>query len=75
MLNFLSSLSSFVGFFIGVAISTNSDAANGWILSIAAGLFIYIALVDLVSTVEQASYYLFVRFLGNKDSTRHSQVM
>ena len=47
--NFCCSLTSVFGFFIGVAISAYSDQANGWILSLAAGLFIYIALVDLVS--------------------------
>ena len=46
--NFCCSLTSVFGFFIGVAISSYSDEANGWILAIAAGLFIYIALVDLV---------------------------
>ena len=47
--NFLSSLTAIVGFFIGVAISSNSSQANGWILAVTAGLFFYIALTDLVS--------------------------
>ena len=51
--NFLSSLTAIVGFFIGVAISSNSSDANGWILSLAAGLFLYIALTDLVSEMIQ----------------------
>ena len=51
--NFLSSLTAIVGFFIGVAISSNSSEANGWILSLAAGLFLYIALTDLVSEMIQ----------------------
>lgn len=49
LLNFLSSLTAVVGFFVGVSVSTASDTANEWILSFAAGLFIYIALTDLVS--------------------------
>ena len=47
--NFLSSLTAIVGFFIGVAISTNSTTAKEWLLAIAAGSFLYIALADLVS--------------------------
>ena len=46
--NFLSSLTAIVGFFIGVAISTNSTTAKEWLLAIAAGSFLYIALADLV---------------------------
>ena len=46
--NFLSSLSAFAGFYIGVAVSTDSTAAKEWLLSIASGSFLYIALADLV---------------------------
>ena len=49
LLNFFSSLTAIIGFFVGVAIGTNSEAANNWILTIAVGLFLYVALVDLVS--------------------------
>ena len=47
--NFISALTAIVGFFVGVAIGTNSESANSWILAIAAGVFLYVALVDLVS--------------------------
>lgn len=53
LFNFLSSLTAIIGFFIGVAISSNSTEANGWILSLTAGLFIYIAMTDLVSLRER----------------------
>ena len=49
LLNFFSSLTAIVGFFIGVAIGTNSETSNQWILTLAVGLFLYVALVDLVS--------------------------
>lgn len=48
LVNFLSSLTAILGFFIGAAISSNSGQANGYILAITAGLFLYIALTDLV---------------------------
>ena len=47
--NFVSSLTAVVGFFVGVAVGTASTDANSWILAAAAGVFLYIALVDLVS--------------------------
>ena len=46
--NMLSSVGAIVGFFVGVTIGTDSESANGWILTITAGQFLYIALVDLV---------------------------
>ena len=47
--NFVSALTAVIGFFVGVAVGTSSSEAIGWILAIAAGVFTYIALVDLVS--------------------------
>lgn len=46
--NLLSSILSFFGMVLGVAIG-DTPAASAWIFAIAAGLFIYIALVDMVS--------------------------
>ena len=46
--NMLSSVGAIVGFFVGVTVGTDSESANGWILTITAGQFLYIALVDLV---------------------------
>ena len=48
LLNFFSSLTAIVGFFVGVAIGTESEESTSWILTIAVGLFLYVALVDLV---------------------------
>ena len=48
MFNFFSGCTAFLGFFIGVAISSN-ETVRMWIFAISAGIFIYIALVDLVS--------------------------
>ena len=47
--NFMSSLTAVVGFFVGVAVGIASMEANGWILAAAAGVFLYIALIELVS--------------------------
>ena len=48
LFNVMSSLGAILGFFVGVAIGTRSTETNNWILAIAAGVFLYIALVDLV---------------------------
>ena len=58
LLNFISALSGVIGFFVGVAIGTGSEKVNGWILAFAAGLFIYIALVDLVSRGQSSLFPL-----------------
>jgi len=44
--NFLSAVSAIIGMFIGVAIA-NEDSTP-WILAVTAGVFLYVALVDLV---------------------------
>ena len=49
LFNFLHSSTAMVGFFVGMAISTENRIASDWILSITAGLFFYISLTDLVS--------------------------
>jgi len=49
MYNFISALTAIVGMFIGVAIGSAEDEATPWILSITAGIFLYVALVDLVN--------------------------
>jgi len=39
---------SFGGLYVGLAVAHETDASN-WLLSCVTGLFIYIALVDIVS--------------------------
>lgn len=46
-MNFISSLTSFIGGIIGVSLGTQWEASN-YIFAITAGLFVYIALVDMV---------------------------
>jgi zinc transporter ZupT len=48
MANLFSSLTALIGFYIGVPISSQFGAGP-WIFSITAGMFLYIALVDMVS--------------------------
>ncbi len=47
-LNFVSALTAVAGFFVGVAVGTESEEAQNWILAVTAGQFLYIAFVDLV---------------------------
>ena len=48
-LNLFAALLSYAGVFTGLAIASDPDATE-WLLAIVAGLFIYLALVDVVST-------------------------
>ena len=47
--NFISALTAFIGMFIGVAVGNTSLVALDWILVAVAGIFLYVALVDMVS--------------------------
>jgi len=46
--NSLSAITAIIGVFIGVAIGSSEEDTTPWILSITAGIFLYVALVDLV---------------------------
>ena len=48
LINFGTTIASFIGFYVGASIQNESDASS-WILAITAGFFFYIALVELVS--------------------------
>ena len=48
--NCVSSVLCFVGMVIGVAIG-NVEGASLWIFTIVAGIFLYVALVDMVSNI------------------------
>ena len=48
MYNTLSAVVAIIGMFIGVAVGHASEDATLWILAITAGVFLYVALVDLV---------------------------
>lgn len=47
LFNFISSLSAMAGLYVGLAISTHEETRT-WIVAITAGMFLYIALVDLM---------------------------
>lgn len=55
LLNLLSASMCLIGLFIGVAAGSNEEARK-WLLAITAGMFIYIALVDMVSMSSQSLY-------------------
>ena len=46
--NLLSASMCFIGLFVGVAVGTASEEARKWMLALTGGMFIYIALVDMV---------------------------
>jgi zinc transporter ZupT len=48
--NFLSATTAIIGFFIGTALSSNANIRQ-WIFAVTIGMFLYIALVDLVNSL------------------------
>ena len=50
LFNFLAAMAAFVGLYIGIPVAANSDARN-WILIVAGGMFLYVALCDIVSGI------------------------
>ncbi|XP_046845970.1 zinc transporter ZIP10-like isoform X2 [Xenia sp. Carnegie-2017] len=46
--NFLSACSSFIGLIIGILIGQKTSEGNQWIFAIMGGMFLYIALVDML---------------------------
>lgn len=63
--NFASSLTAFLGLIIGLEASNTLDAQQ-WILALAAGMFLYIGLTDIVS-VEPKSQDVLMRVASTGD--------
>lgn len=47
--NLLSALMAYVGMMIGIAVGQYTENVTSWIFAITAGMFLYVALVDMVS--------------------------
>ncbi|KAI0985889.1 hypothetical protein GJ496_007288 [Pomphorhynchus laevis] len=45
--NLITAMTAFIGLLFGFLLSANSDATQQWTLAAAAGIFLYVALVDL----------------------------
>lgn len=50
ILNFLSSLTAFAGLYLGLVLG-EQETASHWIFAVGAGMFLYVALTDLVITI------------------------
>ena len=55
--NFLSACSSFLGLVIGILIGQQTAEGNQWIFAVMGGMFLYIALVDMVSVSVSCLYF------------------
>ena len=76
LLQFLAQVTAFIGLYIGIALSNAFEDAQIWIFSIAAGMFLYVALCDAVCfrsylsnhKVEFMHIYEVSDFLSNNNS-------
>lgn len=59
-LNFMSALTSFAGLYLGIALAT-TEIARQWIFAVTAGMFLYVALADMVSIVGVGDYQIVTR--------------
>ena len=48
--NMVSSVLAFTGMCLGIVLGTLDDSASSWVFSLTAGIFIYVSLVDMVTT-------------------------
>ncbi|CAF0781891.1 unnamed protein product [Adineta steineri] len=60
--NFLSATTAFIGFFVGASVST-SENSRQWIFAVTIGMFLYIALVDLLPTLLPEERFELKRFI------------
>ena len=59
--NLLSASTSLIGFYLGVSISADPEVSV-WIFAVTAGMFIYLALVDLVSRFNFKRFFIGVLY-------------
>ena len=57
MWNFVSATTAIIGFFVGAGVSTNENARQ-WIFAVTIGMFLYIALVDLVHRSRESTFLI-----------------
>ncbi|RUS74482.1 hypothetical protein EGW08_017757 [Elysia chlorotica] len=64
-LNLVSALTAFAGLYVGIQVATTGSTQN-WIFAIAAGMFIYIALVDLLPRLirTKSGFHIFLNNIG-----------
>jgi zinc transporter 6 len=55
ILNFISSIASFVGLYVGVAVSASFQGSYEWIFAVTAGMFLYVAFIDMLPQMMHVS--------------------
>ena len=63
--NFLSALSCFIGLFIGIEVGQQGEVRL-WFFAIAGGIFLYVALVDMVWHSILSQFVIYTYWMNNK---------
>ncbi|XP_055338672.1 metal cation symporter ZIP14-like [Paramacrobiotus metropolitanus] len=64
ILNFISALTCLIGFYIGIPIASY-DSARQWIFTIAAGMFLYVALADMLPELKHGASNILMLVMQN----------
>ena len=62
-MNYISALTAFLGGIVGCAVGTTSNATP-WIFAITGGLFVYLALTNMVHFFVLLSYCIFYNYVA-----------